>query len=107
MYGLQKSSYESRIFCIGFARINEFTHVTKDFVIFGINKDQVITTESIKIKYTGADKIFAGFLPTLMFLIRYIILYNKIFISIFSSINILGIMLYNFFYIYENPKYRE
>ena len=43
--------YKSRIFGVGSVRINRFTHVIKDFVLFGINDSQVILTKFINIKY--------------------------------------------------------
>lgn len=64
-------AYESRLFGIGFVRINGFTHVIKGFVIFGINDGEVISMEFINIKYCGADKVFGGIFPPLIFLIRY------------------------------------
>ena len=64
-------AYESRLFGIGFVRINGFTHVIKGFVIFGINDGEVISMQFINIKYCGADKVYGGIFPPLMFLIRY------------------------------------
>ena len=63
--------YESKLFGVGFVRINGFTHVIKGFVLFGINDGQIISMQFINIKYNEADKVFAGLLPPLMFLIRY------------------------------------
>jgi hypothetical protein len=63
--------YESRLFGIGFVRINGFTHVIKGFVIFGINDGQVISTEFIKIKYTDVDEVHVGYFTPLIFFIRY------------------------------------
>ena len=63
--------YESRIFGIGFVRINGFTHVIKGFVIYGINDGQVISMQFIDIKYTDVDKVLAGYCSPLIFFIRY------------------------------------
>jgi hypothetical protein len=63
--------YESRLFGIGFVRINGFTHVIKGFVIFGINDGQVISMDFINIKYSEAGEVFVGLFPPLMFLIQY------------------------------------
>ncbi len=63
--------YESRIFGIGFVRINGFTHTLKGFVLFGINDGQVISMEFINIKYEEANEVFAGLFPPLIFFIRY------------------------------------
>ena len=63
--------YESRLFGIGFVRINGFTHVIKGFVIFGINEGQVISTEFIKIKYADVDEVHVGYFTPLIFFIRY------------------------------------
>jgi hypothetical protein len=62
--------YESRIFGMGFVRINSFTQKIKGFVLFGINDGEIISMQLINIKYEEADELFAGFLP-LMFFIRY------------------------------------
>ena len=65
--------YESRIFGIGFVRLNGRTQEIKGFVIFGINDGQVISLEFINIKCDEADEMFAGFFPPLQltFYIRY------------------------------------
>jgi hypothetical protein len=63
--------YESRLFGIGFVRINGFTHVIKGFVIFGINNGEVLSMEFINIEYSGADKVFGGIFPPLIFFITY------------------------------------
>jgi hypothetical protein len=65
------TEYESYIFGIGFVRINGFTHVIKGFVIYGINDGEIINTELINIKYNDVNEVFAGFLPPLMFFMRY------------------------------------
>ncbi len=65
------TNYESYIFGIGFVRINGFTHVIKGFVLFGINDGEVIKTEFINIKYDEVNKVFASYLPPLIFFMRY------------------------------------
>ena len=65
------TDYESYILGIGLVRINGFTHVIKGFVLFGINDGEVIKNEFIRINYDGVDEIFAGFLPPLMFFMKY------------------------------------
>jgi hypothetical protein len=62
--------YESRVFGIGFVRINSFTQTIKGFVLYGINNGEIISMQFINIKYEEADELFAGFLP-LVFFIRY------------------------------------
>jgi hypothetical protein len=63
--------YESRLFGFGFVFINGFTNTIKGFVLFGINDGQFISMEFINIKYNEADNVLAGYLPPLMFYIRY------------------------------------
>jgi hypothetical protein len=63
--------YESRIFGIGFVRINELTNSIKGFVIFGINDGQVISMQFINIKFIDSDGVYVGFFPPLIFFIRY------------------------------------
>lgn len=63
--------YESRLFGIGFVRINGFTHVIKGFVIFGINDGQVISMEFINIKYIDVDEVLVSYFTPLIFLFRY------------------------------------
>ena len=62
--------YQSRIFGIGFVRINSFTQKIIGFVIYGINDGEIISMQFINIQYEEADELFAGFLP-LVFYIRY------------------------------------
>ena len=61
----------SRLFGIGFVRINGFTHVIKGFVIFGINDGQVLSMEFIRIKFSEVNVVFAGYFSSLIFFIMY------------------------------------
>ena len=63
--------YKSRIFGVGFVRINGFTKTIKGFVLFGINNGQVISMEFINIKYIEAEPVLAGYITPLIFIIRY------------------------------------
>ena len=68
---IDKVIYESRLFGIGFVYINGFTHTIKGFVLYGINDGETIKTQFINIKYNEVDNVLAGFLPPLIFFIRY------------------------------------
>lgn len=63
--------YESRIFGIGFVRINGFTHTIKGYIIYAINDGQAISMEFINIKYIDVDNVFVGYFTPLIFFIRY------------------------------------
>lgn len=61
----------SRLFGIGFVRINGFTHIIKGFVILGINNGQVLSMEFIRVKYSEVNVVLAGYFSSLIFFIRY------------------------------------
>ncbi len=64
------SEYESKLFAIGFIRIQSDTCEITGFALVGMNTGQLLVLQKIDIQYDGTP-IMVGGLPPLIFIVRY------------------------------------